>query len=61
MNKKELYILSVTIFLTIVAWIIADIYHISTTKNIQIGNTPEKKPISASIDENIIKILEAKE
>jgi uncharacterized membrane protein YciS (DUF1049 family) len=31
MNKKELIIISISIFCTIIAWIIVDIYHIKKT------------------------------
>ena len=30
MNKKEILFLSVGIFLTVVAWLVADIYHATT-------------------------------
>ena len=36
MNKKEIFILSVGIFLTVFAWLIADIYHAATTDKIKI-------------------------
>ncbi len=32
MNRKEFLIISVGIFLTIIAWIIIDIYHIKSSK-----------------------------
>jgi len=32
MNKKEFLIISIGIFLTILAWIIIDIYHIKSSK-----------------------------
>ena len=35
MNKKEILLLSIGIFLTIVAWLIADIYHTSTEDKIK--------------------------
>ncbi len=56
MSKAELLFLSVGIFLTIIAWTFADIYHVSKTKSIktkikimQIGHY--------NIDKNIIKLL----
>ncbi|MFH0979594.1 MAG: hypothetical protein V1803_01465 [Candidatus Roizmanbacteria bacterium] len=35
MNKKELLFLSIGIFLTVVAWLIADIYHAATEEKIK--------------------------
>ena len=35
MNKKDILFLSVGIFLTVLAWLIADIYHASTEQKIQ--------------------------
>jgi hypothetical protein len=35
MNRKELFLLSLGVFLTVVAWLIADIYHTSTEDKIK--------------------------
>ena len=35
MNKKEILLLSMGVFLTVVAWLIADIYHASTEDKIK--------------------------
>lgn len=35
MNKKELLFLSIGIFLTVIAWLIADIYHAATEEKIK--------------------------
>jgi len=35
MNRKEVLLLSIGIFLTVVAWLIADIYHASTEDKIK--------------------------
>lgn len=60
MNQKEVFIISVTIFLTIVTWIIADLYHIKTTEMIKIGSVVESAPIETHIDEKIVQLLESK-
>lgn len=36
MNKKEVLFLSIGIFLTVIAWLIADIYHAATEEKIKI-------------------------
>lgn len=35
MNKKEILLLSIGVFLTVVAWLIADIYYASTADTIK--------------------------
>lgn len=35
MNKKEILLLSIGVFLTVVAWLVADIYHASTEDKIK--------------------------
>ncbi len=35
MNKKELLSLSIGIFLTVIAWLIADIYHAATQEKLK--------------------------
>ncbi|OGK38328.1 hypothetical protein A3F03_02040 [Candidatus Roizmanbacteria bacterium RIFCSPHIGHO2_12_FULL_41_11] len=58
MNKKELLAISIVIFLTIVAWIISDIYHTrsKTAMDEQIETAlPQKK-----IDIKIFQVLEDK-
>jgi len=36
MNRKEVFLLSVGAFLTVIAWLVADIYHASTEDKIKI-------------------------
>lgn len=35
MNKKEVLFLSIGVFLTVVAWVVADIYHAATQEKIK--------------------------
>lgn len=35
MNKKEVLFLSIGVFLTVIAWLVADIYHASTEEKIK--------------------------
>lgn len=35
MNKKELFLISIGIFLTVIAWLIGDLYHASTQEKIK--------------------------
>lgn len=60
MNKKELLILSIIIFLSIVMWLVADIYH---TMSIEKINRSELPPliVNYKIDKNILNLLEKKQ
>ncbi len=59
MNKKELMLLSIGIFLTVVAWLIADIYHAATVEQIK---TKEEIPTinKYDINKNILQTLKEK-
>lgn len=35
MNKKELLFISIGVFLTVVAWLVADVYHAATEEKIK--------------------------
>lgn len=59
MKKKEIFILSLTIFLTVIAWSIAEIFHAATKEEDQ-----ELKSLqiikSYTLDKNIFDIIESK-
>jgi len=40
MNKKEFLLISIGFFLTIIAWLVIDIYHIQTRKEKNLGLAP---------------------
>ncbi|KXK12041.1 MAG: hypothetical protein UZ22_OP11002000158 [Microgenomates bacterium OLB23] len=50
MSQKELLIITVTIFLTIVGWIVADLVHVSQTQKIEEINARFSKPIKTTVD-----------
>lgn len=59
MNKKEILLLSIGVFLTVVAWLIADIYHASTEDKIKSKvNLPQI--YQYKIDKDILEILKNK-
>ncbi|MDH7476415.1 MAG: hypothetical protein QHH09_03010 [Microgenomates group bacterium] len=59
MKKKELFLLTLGIFMTAVAWLVADIYHASTIERIKPKiNLPVVNKYD--IDTEIFKILEQK-
>lgn len=60
MNKKELLLISIGIFFTVIAWLIADIYHAATTEKIKtkVEATTLKK---YEINGDILKILQQRQ
>ncbi len=60
MNKKELFLISIGLFFTVVAWLIADIYHAASTEKIKnkvVGPVFKKYEISTKV----LKTLKEKE
>lgn len=60
MKNKEAFLISLTLFLTVVAWIGIDIYHLINTPQIKPVDTQYTKPITISIDQSLLQILEEK-
>lgn len=58
MNQKELFLVSVTVFFTIIAWIVADLYHIATTEKIKATGPVQSQALTVRIDEKLINALE---
>ncbi len=58
MNQKELLLIAVTVFVTIIVWVLSELYliHKSTPTDEQI----ESFSVNYSIDIKILDILEAK-
>jgi hypothetical protein len=60
MNQKELLVLSIGIFMTIVAWMVIDIYHLQS-------RPPNNKDIKAvgslqfKVDEKVFNLLKQKQ
>jgi len=59
MKGKELLVLSIGVFLTIVAWMVIDAYHIQTKINEQIHIKPAQVP-DYQMDRTIIDVLKEK-
>lgn len=59
MNRKELLLLSIGVFLTVVAWLVADIHHAATEEKIKIKTAiPTLKRYE--IKEDVLTILRDK-
>lgn len=59
MNKKELLFFSIGVFLTVVAWLIADVYHAATEEKIK-SKIELPHLVKYEINEEILKKLEEK-
>lgn len=60
MDKKELLILSIIIFLSVIMWLIADIYHSMSVSKIKESELPPTI-INYKVDKNILDLLENKQ
>jgi hypothetical protein len=58
MNQKEVLIISITVFLTVLGWIVADLVHIAHTEQLPDNDPRFSKPISVNIDMKVIEELE---
>jgi len=56
MNQKELFWISVTVFLTILAWMLLDIYKVKTQTTVESG-LKSVQTVDFTIRSNILKIL----
>lgn len=58
MNQRELFFLSVTIFLTILAWIMLDIYKVQINQTTTLDSSPA---VNVQLNPKIFTILQNKE
>ncbi|MBI5127619.1 hypothetical protein HZA76_04155 [Candidatus Roizmanbacteria bacterium] len=59
MNKKEILFLSIGVFLTVVAWLIADIYHAATEEKIKVKiDIPQLE--NYKISKELLQVIENK-
>ncbi|MBI5123263.1 hypothetical protein HZA75_05390 [Candidatus Roizmanbacteria bacterium] len=59
MNKKEVLLLSIGVFLTVISWLIADIYHASTEDKIK-SKVDLPQVYQYKINKDILEILKNK-
>lgn len=59
MNQKELFWISITIFLTIVAWMILDIYKVRTEITVQ-SELKSVQVVDFTIKPGVLELLEQK-
>ncbi len=61
MNRKEIAILSIIIFLTVIAWVIFGISHARNTTTITQKDLRQVVPLTPSFDNDIIKKMKSRE
>lgn len=61
MKQREFLIISVTIFMTIIAWIAGEVYRTAQTQKVKAIRPSVSSPIVISIDLEVFKRLEKKE
>lgn len=61
MNRKELLILALVIFLSIVTWIVFDIYRAKTISTIPEKNLRQVVPLTPTFDNDTIRKLKNRE
>lgn len=60
MNKKELLFISLGIFLTVIVWVVADIYHASVEDKIKDRvELPDLR--NYTIDKKVLEIIKSRE
>ena len=61
MNLKQLVIISLILFLSIVAWIAFDIYHVSVTTSVTALQMEQVAPLTPNFDSDIILKIKSRE
>lgn len=61
MNQKELLVISITIFCTVIGWIAADLVHVARTEQLPDNDPRFSKPISVDIDMSVLDELERRQ
>lgn len=61
MNRKELTIITLIIFLTVIAWIAFGIYHARTASTVSQKELRQVVPLTPTFDNDIIRKLKGRE
>ncbi|MBI2051871.1 hypothetical protein HYT33_03870 [Candidatus Roizmanbacteria bacterium] len=59
MNRKEFFLISIGVFLTVLAWLVADIYHAAFQERVKDNVTLPPITVNA-IQSDTLKILKSK-
>ena len=61
MKHKEILIIAITLFLTVAGWVVADLYHVSITKQVSEVDPRFAKPIQIKIPVDVYDAIEQKQ
>jgi len=61
MNRKELAIIAIVIFLTVTAWIVFELYHAKNTNTVSQKELRQVTPLTPTFDNDIINRLKSRE
>ena len=61
MNQREVLIISITIFLTVIGWIVADLLHVANTDQLENNDPRFSQKINVEIDMEVFDSLESRE
>lgn len=61
MNRKDIAILAIIVFFTVVAWIVFGIYHAKNTSTVSQKELRQVVPLTPTFDNDIIKKLRSRE
>lgn len=59
MNRKEVLLISIGVFLTVIAWLVADIYH-AAAREYQKNNVNLPLVTQTAIKKDIVEVLRSK-
>lgn len=61
MNRRELFIIAIITFLTVIAWVGFGVFHARTTSTISQKEKQEVVPLTPTFDNDIIRQLQTRE
>lgn len=61
MGQKETLIISITVFFTIITWIMGDLYHVASTEKVQVKDRRYLTEIRIDIDKEVLQKLQEKQ
>ena len=61
MNRREVFMIAIITFFTVIAWIVFGVFHARTTSTISQKEKQEVVPLTPTFDNDIIRQLQARE
>ncbi len=60
MQHREILVIAVTLFLTVLGWVVADLYHVSVTKQVTEVDQRFSQPLTVKVPVEIFDTIEKK-